>query len=341
MFLSIIIPMRNEEAFVAGCLDSILTQAAGRRDVEILCVDGASSDGTGRIVRDYALRDERIRLIENPARIVPVAMNMALASARGDVIIRLDCHAKYASDYVDSCLEVLERTGADLVGGYMETLPGRDGPVGRAVAAASSSPFGVGASRFRTGGDEQEADTVPFGCFRRATFQTYGTYDERLVRNQDIELASRIRAGGGRIVLSPRIRLTYYTRSTMGGLSQQSFNNGLWNLYTVFLVGGQRLRMRHFVPLGFVLTLLGLAAGGWFWRPAWAALAGEALLYLGAGAFMAARAARKHKASTPLILAAFGVMHLSYGFGSLWGLVAGPFRRLRRTPAQALADRRE
>ncbi|HON67227.1 MAG TPA: glycosyltransferase family 2 protein, partial [Phycisphaerae bacterium] len=278
MFLSIIIPMRNEQAFVARCLDSVLGQLDGRDDVEIICVDGASSDGTADVVQAYVARDSRVRLIHNPDRIVPKAMNLAIRQARGRIILRLDCHAEYAPDYVNRCVEVLERTGADNVGGYVTTLPGNDSKVGRAIAAATSSRFGVGGSAFRTGGGEQEVDTVPFGCFRRDVFDRFGLYDERLVRNQDIELNSRIRAGGGRIVISPDIKLTYYNRSTFRGLRQQAFHNGLWNPYTIYLVGGG-LKPRHFIPLAFVLSLICLSLAGIFWRPAWILLGCELLAY--------------------------------------------------------------
>jgi len=344
MLVSIIIPMRNEERFVAACVDSVLAQIADRTDdVEVLCVDGRSTDRTPQIIAEYARRDPRIRLLDNPAQIVPTAMNVALRQARGDVIIRLDCHAAYAPDYIARCVEVLRRTGADNVGGYIATRPGADTPVGRAIAAATSSPFGVGGSRFRVGGPEQEVDAVPFGCFCRDVFDRYGLYDERLVRNQDLELSSRIRRGGGRIVISPEIKLTYYNRSTLAGLRQQAFHNGLWNAYTLYLVGGG-LRPRHLAPLGFVTCLLLLAATGAFWPPAWAGLAVVAGLYLAVGLVCAWQTRRAARASSWLVLLAFINLHLAYGIGSLAGLVAAPlkFRLKRRVPPPpALPDRRD
>ncbi len=327
--ISVIIPMRNEERYVARCLDSVLAQLGERRDVEVLCVDGRSTDGTRAVIERYAARDGRIRLVDNPEQIVPVGMNLAISQARGDVIIRLDCHAEYAPDYVEQCVAVLRRTGADNVGGYMLTKPGRDTPVGRAIAAATSSRFGVGGSAFRVGGQEQEVDTVPFGCFRRDVFERFGLYDERLVRNQDIELNSRIRRGGGRIVISPAIRLTYYNRSSYRGLRQQAFHNGLWNPYTIWLVG-EGLRLRHFVPLLFVLSLIVLTLLGFLWRPAWYLLAAELVVYAGAAAIAAARC---RGAPRGLVWLAFVQLHLAYGLGSLWGVLTAPARfGLRRQP---------
>ena len=342
MRVSIIIPMRNEAAHVGRCLDSVLAQLDGPHEYEVLCVDGASTDRTAEIVGEYARRDERVRLLANPRKIVPCGMNLAIAQARGEVIVRLDGHAEYATDYIAKCLEVLERTGADNVGGYMRTVPSSDTPAGRAIAAATSSRFGVGGSHFRTGGGESEADTVPFGCFRRDVFDRFGGYDERLVRNQDMELNSRIRKGGGRIVISPSIRLTYYNRSTYAGLRQQAFNNGLWNPYTVYIAGGG-LRLRHFVPLLFVLSLVALAVSGLFWPAGWWALAGEVVLYLAVAGAISVRLARPAGAPPLLVLAAFIQLHLAYGFGSLVGLLWGPVKFIGRrgSAGRAIADRRE
>lgn len=318
--ISILIPMRNECAFVARCLDSVLSQIEGRQDVEVLCIDGASDDGTREIVLDYQARDPRICLVDNPKKIVPTGMNLGIAKSKGDIIIRLDCHSEYASDYIAKCVEVLQRSGADNVGGYITTRSGKDSRVGRAIAAATSSRFGVGGSTFRIGGDERDVDTVPFGCFRRVVFDRYGLYDERLVRNQDIELNSRIRKGGGRIVISPDIRLTYFNQSTFRGIRRQSFHNGLWNPYTAFHASGC-LSPRHFVPLIFALSLLLLGLGGLVWTPLWIALAAEFVLYLVVGSVMSWKAGRKTGASFWLVLATFPQMHLAYGIGSLYGVI--------------------
>ncbi len=325
MLVSIIIPMRNEEAFVRRCLDSVLGQIPGRQDIEVLCIDGASTDRTRALVQEYVQRDPRVRLLDNPRRIVPCALNLALREARGEFIMRLDCHAEYAADYVDQTLAALARTGADIIGGYLNTVPHQDTPVGRAIAAATSTPFGVGGSAFRTGGAEQATDALPFGTFRRSVFSRFGLFDERLVRNQDIEFYGRVRRGGGKVMLSPQIRLTYVTRATYGGLRQQAFYNGLWNPYTLYLTGGGP-RWRHFVPLAFVLSLLTLAVAGGFWWPAWALLVAELLLYVGVAGVAAARAAPPARTRARLVFLAFLQFHLAYGFGELCGLLTAPWK---------------
>ena len=342
-FASVVLPVRNEADFVERCLHSIRENDYPSDRLEILVVDGMSDDGTRDILCRCAQQDRRIRIIDNPDRIVPTAMNLGITHARGEAVIRLDCHSDYAPDYIAKCLEVLTRTGADNVGGYITTRPGTDSAIGRAIAAATSSRFGVGGSAFRTGGGEREVDTVPFGCYRRDVFDRFGLYDERLVRNQDIELNSRIRRGGGKIVISPQIRLTYYNRSTFAGLRQQAFYNGLWNLYTVYVVG-RGLRPRHFVPLAFVLSLLILAVAAVFYTPAWVRLAAELAIYAVVAIPFSISAARRASASALLTLVAFAQFHLAYGVGSLWGLLSAPLkfgRRKGRQPGRALADRRK
>lgn len=325
MAVTVIIPTRNEEAHVARCLDSVLGQIQGRKDVEVICVDGASTDRTRQIIARYCRQDGRITLLDNAAKIVPAGLNLGLAQALGDVILRMDCHATYAPDYIARCEEVLERTNADNVGGYITTVPASDSAVGRAIASAITCRFGIGNAPFRLGGGEREAGTVPFGCFQRQTFQRFGLYDERLVRNQDIELNWRIRKGGGRIVISPAIRSTYYCRSTFGGLRAQAFQNGFWSAYTFLTVGGG-VHPRHGVPLGFVLGLLLLGIAGFAWPVMWDLLIGTTLVYLLCGIAAAHRASGRTGACRALILATFLQMHLAYGFGSLWGVLTTGWR---------------
>lgn len=342
MLVSIIIPVRNEKKFIDKCLDSFLLQIQGRDDFEILCVDGMSTDGTRGIINQYIRGDKRIRLIENPKRIAPSAMNLALDQAGGDFIMVVGCHAEYAPDYINKCLDVIERTRAEHVGGYMTTVPGADTATGNAIAAATSCCFGIGNSMFRLSGPEQEVDTVPFGMYRRGIFERIGRYDERLVRNQDIELNSRIRKAGGKIIISPEIKLKYYNRATYRGLWQQAFNNGLWNPYTIWLVGGG-LYIRHFVPMFFVLGLITFtigAFGGWSFR--WILL-GYILFYLLTASVFSTQSVRRTKTSFILVLWAFVVLHLAYGLGSIWAIITIPFKfpnRREKTIGKPLADRK-
>jgi glycosyltransferase involved in cell wall biosynthesis len=341
MFVSIIIPTRNEEKFIDKCLDSFLAQMRDKEDYEILCVDGMSTDRTVEIIKEHSARDGRIKLIANAAKITPVAMNLGVKQAKGDFIMVVSCHAEYAPDYIDKCLEVIQRTGADQVGGYMVTCPAENTAVGRAIATATGCRFGVGNSAFRTGGPEQEVDTVPFGMYRREVFEKIGLYDERLVRNQDIELNYRLRKAGGRVIISPKIKLSYYNRATYRGLWQQSFNNGLWNPYTIWLVGSG-LYIRHFVPMFFVLGLITFATGAFLWWPLKWILLGYVLLYLSVACVFSIKHAHRTKTSAILVFWSFIVLHLAYGLGSVWAFITIPFKfpnRHKKITGKPLADR--
>ncbi len=322
--VSIVAPCRNEADYIEEAVKSILQNNYPSELIELLVVDGMSTDGTREIVNKLVKHDNRIRLLDNPKKIVPSAMDIGIKQARGDYIIRIDCHATFATDYISKCIEVSQRTGADNVGGYMETLPGADTQIAKAIAKATSSRFGVGNSTFRLGGPERQVDTVPFGTFRKELFDKIGLYDERLARNQDIELNSRIRKAGGRIVISPEIKLSYYNQATYLGLFRQAFNNGFWNPLTVRLTGGG-LSIRHFVPLIFIAVLIALAAGALiFWLLKWLLLS-YILIYLITGLLFSIQCAKRKISLIPLILLSFVILHMSYGLGSLWSMVTMPF----------------
>ncbi len=343
VLISVIIPMRNEEGFVGKCLQSFLSQIESRDDVEILCVDGMSTDKTREIINQFSKINSNIRLVINPHKIVSTSLNIAIPGSRGEYIVVAGCHAEYAPDYLTKCLEVIQRTGADQVGGYMVTCPGSNTNIGVAITAATSCIFGVGNSMFRLTGPERQVDIVPFGMYRRNVFEKIGLYDERLVRNQDIEFNKRLLKAGGKTIISPEIKLKYYNRSTYRGIWQQSFNNGLWNPYTVRLTGGG-LSLRHFVPLFFVLGLLVcLITAPFLWPIAGIILAVYLGIYVAAATYFALSSARKDKSHWILVLFAFVVLHMGYGIGSLWGVVTAPFKfpnRRSKAVGKPLSDRK-
>lgn len=322
--VSIVAPCRNEVDYIEKAIKSILQNDYPHEKTELLIVDGMSTDGTREIVSKMAKQDSRIRLVDNPKKIVPSAMNIGIKQARGEYIIRIDCHSTFAPDYISKCIEVSQRTEADNVGGYIETLPGAETKIAEAIAKATVCKFGIGNSTFRLSGSEKEVDTVPFGTFRKELFERIGLYDERLIRNQDIELNSRIRKAGGRIVISPEIKLSYYNQATYRGLLRQAFNNGFWNPKTIRLTGGG-LPVRHFVPLIFVSVLIALVAGAIvFWLFKWL-LFGYILTYLTVGLLFSIRSAGQKISLAPLILLSFIILHTFYGLGSLWSIVTMPF----------------
>jgi glycosyltransferase involved in cell wall biosynthesis len=342
-FVSVLAPCRNEALFIEKAIQSILENDYPKDKIEILVIDGMSHDRTREIVEKMAQKDSRIKLLDNPDRIVPTAMNLGIQKAKGDYIVRIDCHTHFAQDYIKKCIETLSRTGAWNAGGYCNTVSGDDTKTAKAISVASSVRFGVGNSEFRTGGlEEKEVDTVPFGTYRKDLFEKIGYYDVRLVRNQDIELNSRIRKAGGKIIISPDIKLSYYNRSTYKGIWQQSFNNGLWNPYTIWLLG-YGLSWRHFVPMFFLISLLVCMIGLLFSALFIVFLGLDMAAYLAAALFFSIREGRKSRGSSPHILWAFIVLHIAYGTGSLWGVLTAPFKfsgKSSKEVGKPLSDRK-
>lgn len=322
--VSVVMPVYMEEKYIADCIDSLLQQDYPLGSLEYIFVDGCSTDKTAEIISSYAQRlPGKIILLKNPHKTVPYAMNIGIEHASGEYIVRLDAHAQYDSDYISKCVQYLESTGAANVGGTAQTKS--HGYMGAAIAAMLSSRFGVGNSEFRTGGSSGYVDTVPFGAFRREVFELIGGYDERLTRNQDNEMNWRIRKNGGRIYLADDIRFSYYCRDTVKGIAKMALQNGRWNVITMKLCPGS-MGIRHFIPLLFTGSLIGVPAAACAWK----LISGSSLLWRFFAAEIAAYALSDLIFSIkdapakylPAVAMLFPVFHISYGLGSVRGLLS-------------------
>lgn len=325
--VSIVIPMRNEGAQFAECLDAVLAQDYPADRLEVIVVDGESDDESAAIIRGYAAKDARITVLQNPRRIVPTAMNLAIRAARGSIITRVDGHTRIAADYVRTGVELLQRTGADNVGGPMHPVGG--GVFGDAVATAMTSRFGIGAY-FHFGTEEREADTVYLGMWPRRVFERVGLFDEELVRNQDDEFNYRLRKMGGRILFTPRMRSWYQNRQSLTRLARQFYQYGEWKV-RVLQKHPRQMSWRHAVPPAFVAALLLMTALAPF---TWLGGAGVLLatsLYLFVIALIAARGAKSVPAWAATT-AAFLIIHIAWGSGVLSGLLRYADRWRRAEP---------
>ncbi len=318
-FVSVVMPVRNEGEFIERSLGAVLAQDYPPERFEVLVVDGMSDDGTRDLVERFRETTRRppIRLLDNPGKTAPRALNVGLAAARGEVIVRVDGHCEIAEDYLTRSVEALEAHDAGCVGGPIETIG--EGAVSRAIAIAMSSRFGVGGSPFRVGASQaREVDSVAFPAWPRAVMEAAGPFDEELVRNQDDEYSYRLRKLGHRIMLVPEIRCRYYSRGSLGSLWRQYFQYGFWKV-RVLQKHPRQMRLRQFVPPVFVAFLL--IAGLLAWTSAGAAmLAAGAGLYLAAAAVATAASAGRAGRYAILLPGVFACLHLSYGAGFLAGL---------------------
>jgi len=312
--VSVVIPMRNEAGYIERCLASVFAQDYPADRIEVIVVDGESDDDSPRILAGYG---SRVRVLTNPRRIVPTAMNIGIRAARGDYVARVDAHTTLEPDYLSRGVETLQRTGADNVGGPMVSIGG--GPVGDAIALAMASPFGIGAY-FHFAREDREVDTVYMGMWPRRTFERIGLFDEELVRNQDDELNYRLRKQGGRVFLSTRMHSKYQNRQNYRALAQQFYQYGLWKI-RVLQKHPKQMSWRHFVPPAFVGGVAATGILGFVWP--WFA----ALCLLGVGLYavalaLATVAVMREKGWHHFgrVLVAFAVIHIAWGSGIWVGL---------------------
>ena len=325
-FVSIILPLYNESASIERVLDAILAQDYPAAQTEILIVDGMSTDATrAKIIARSQLAKRPIEILDNPKKIVPTALNIALRRAKGEIIVRVDGHTIIAPDYVRQCVDVLQRSGAENVGGRMNA-EGRT-VFGRAVALATSTPFGVGGGRFHYSSAEEWVDTVYMGAWPRRVFEEIGLFDEELVRDQDDEFNYRLREQGGCILLSPVIRSEYTVRSTPRALWRQYYQYGFWKI-RVLQKHLRQMSLRQFVPPAFVLFLFLSFVLLFFSWPFFRFLPSVFILalYIPANLFASVVTMTKNRpvdsqfsilCSLPFV---FAILHIGYGLGFLAGL---------------------
>ena len=326
--VSVIVPCRNEVRHIATFLECMLRQERPFK-IEILIADGLSDDGTRDIIHRYSEKHPEVRVLDNPDRVVSAALNAAIKASKGEIIIRADVHTEYASDYLLKCVDVLERTNADNVGGPW--IARGDGFLSTVIATAFQSPFCVGGAHGHDPNYEGIVDTVYLGCWRRGIFDRIGLFDSTLVRNQDDELNLRLTRCGGKVWQSAKIRSWYRPRSSLSALFRQYSQYGFWKV-RVIRKHGTPASWRHLVPACFVLTnifLPMLSIAALFMNCSLAACAAVyawlamTVLYL-VGCLWAAlgvlrRYGWKIAVCIPLVI---GVYHFAYGIGFVLGLVS-------------------
>ncbi|HUJ57729.1 MAG TPA: glycosyltransferase family 2 protein [Kofleriaceae bacterium] len=313
--VTIAMPALDEERYIEGCIASVQAQDYPRELIEILVADGGSRDRTREIVARLAEADPRIRLVDNPDRLQAAALGRLVKAARGDIIVRMDVHCEYAPDYVRACVETLEQTGADNVGGAQRAKARTF--FQRALCAALASPLGVGGARYRSADAEGFVDTVFLGAFRRKVFETVGLWDPRAITNEDAELNQRILEAGGKIYLSRDIVVHYFPRDSYRALARQYFRYGRGRARTLIKLG-RFPTLRPVLPFLLVSGATALCALPPLWPAAPAAFASYALA-TGAEAVRVARELGPRGVATAWSI--FPVLHASHGAGFAAGLL--------------------
>jgi len=256
--ISIICPVYNEEKYIENCIKSIINQNIDNDIIELIIIDGDSNDNTINIVNEYIKKYKNVKLMHNDKKYVPYALNKGIINAKGDIIVRIDAHAYYPENYISTLVKYLKELNADNVGSICKTEVLNKTKKAIAIKEILQSKLGVGNSQFRLGTNKIIAvDTVPFGCWRKEIFEKYGLFNEKLIRNQDIEFNKRIMRNGGKIFLIPDTYCIYYARENIKDLIKNNYQNGKWNILTAYFTKDvTSLSLRHYVPMIFMLSLI-------------------------------------------------------------------------------------
>ena len=314
--VSVIVPCLNERATIGALIDALAGQTYPRSQMEVVISDGGSTDGTlDEIDRLRGLHpDLRLRVVDNPARVIPAALNRAIEAADGELIVRLDAHCVPVAHYVEHTVGLLESGAADVVGGALRMLPAGEGWVATSIAEALAHRLGAGVSGHRRGRETAFVDTIAFGAFRRELAARVGGFDERMHTNEDYEFNLRVRLAGGRILRDPAMSSEYVARSDLRALARQYWRYGTWKARMLRRYP-RSVRARQVVPpllVGTVAVLLGAAPAS---RVARRLLAAELAAYgaglVGAGVQVSVQ--RRRPSLAPGTAIALAVLHVCWG----------------------------
>jgi succinoglycan biosynthesis protein ExoA len=321
--ITAIVPTFNEEHHVGRCLHSLLSQRGIDEDFEIIVVDGQSRDRTLDVVRSFPEFGSRISIVENPRRYQVYAWNLGCRAARGEYVAFISAHAAYGPNHFRACLDTIERTKATAVGPVQ--MAEGEGVLGRAIAWCMSTPFGIGNARYRFTQEEEEAESAFSMFLRKDTFERLGGYDERIAFDEDSEFSYRLRAAGGRVIVSPVSRVRYFVRNSLRGLARQMFCYGYWRRFT-HLLHPRDVPYRVYVPPALVAALVASALLALTPLRPLALLA--PLVYLGFVATAVCCAVPKiGLASAACVAAVLPCMHVWYGMG-FWRALFTPQQRI-------------
>ncbi len=337
--VSVIVPCYNEELTVQLLLEALSQQLYPLQKLEVIIVDGMSTDKTRQVVELYYNQHPElaIRIIDNPKRIIPAALNCGVNAASKEIILRLDAHSKPYPDYIEKSIQALQSGRGDNVGGIWEIQPFHQtgesaSPVARGIAAAAAHPLGVGDAFYRYASEARQVDTVPFGAFRKSLAMKIGLFNESLLTNEDYEFNIRIQQNGGKIWLDPAIRCIYFARSTYTALAQQYWRYGYWKA-RMLLRFPKTIRWRQALPPLFVLVFAFLA-GISIWA-LWARfllllqISSYLIILMGIGLITAVK--KNDGALISSMPLAIATMHIAWGSAFIWSLLGSFLGNLKQT----------
>lgn len=326
-FVSVVIPCYNEERFIGKALESLARQYDNKH-YEILVVDGLSDDRTREVITQFARTRPQlpVKIVDNPKRSIPAALNLGVQHAQSEIIARMDAHAAPSDGYIRGCVAALKQNNVGVVGMPCHVRPGENSLMGRAIAAAVSHPFGIGDAKYRlTAGTaaQEPVDTVAFACFKKSLWQELGGFNEELLANEDYDFNYRVRQSGYLVLLDRSGHCDYFARTTLGDLARQYWRYGGWKAEMLKL-HPRSIRVRHTVAPLFLLSVVALVVAGFFWPWAWGALALELGFYFGVALASGWNISRREHGGLAMMLlmpVVFLTIHATWGTSILGGLI--------------------
>lgn len=328
--VSYIMPVLNEAKYIERSVTTVLAQDyPGEK--EIILALGPCTDGTDKIAEALNRANAAIRIVHNPGRDIPIGLNLAIEASMHPIVVRVDAHSELAADYTQQAVATLIRTGAVNVGGLMDARG--ETPFQQAVAYAYTSRVGIGGASYHVGAKEGPAESAYLGVFRRDALRAVGGFDESIRRGEDWELNLRLREAGGTVLFTPKLRVTYWPRTTWNKLVRQFYATGGWR-GELFRRLGRRNSLRYFVPpalviaIGTAVVALIVQLSTFGLLPTWidivlAVLELPTVVYvLGvlATGLLARGLSTKARAC---LVAVLPTMHVSWGLGFIGGVLRG------------------
>ncbi|MEN3042520.1 MAG: glycosyltransferase family 2 protein [Fervidobacterium sp.] len=323
MKVSVVIPVRNEEDTIGKCIESLLNNTY--ENFEIVVVDGMSVDKTVDVVQGYIEKyGDKIKIVENPRIYTPSGLNIGILKSTGDYVMIASGHARYSENYISECVDSIQNGECDVAGGVMEVTPRYNSSKAVAISEVLKNPFGIGMAKYRIGAPTKiYVDTVAYGIYKREIFENVGLFNEKLIRNQDIEFNLRLKKAGYKIMLIPQARSYYFARDNYGKLWKNNFLNGFWVTYSSKFVK-KAYKMRHLIPLFFVIYLFFTISLLFISLPSILSvlILSPLALYFFFTIYSSIKISLKHHKFLlfPYALLAFLVLHISYGIGSFLGI---------------------
>lgn len=317
--ISVICPSLNEEKYIEKILSFFVNSLPAQK--ELFIIDGGSTDATVAIVKEWEQKNSNIKLLHNPHKYVPQALNIGLKAAKGDIICRIDAHSEYAPDYFEKIIDTFNSIDTDITGGPCRVKYNSN--FQQAVGLIISSPFGTGNSIMHKSNYTGYSDGVTFGAYKREVFKDVGVYDERLIRNQDDEFFYRAKSLGKKIYLNPEIKLWYYPRSNLKSFFKQYFQYGIFKPLVLIKIKSE-IKLRHLIPSLFTLYFLSLPLSilSLLW-----------IIPLGLYALLDVFFSFKENVKLPVklyMLFSFPAIHFAYGSGLIYGFFT--IKKRNKTP---------